>query len=114
MTDEKYRPSKLDDALTRIAEECSEVIKIVCKAQRFGLNDTHPQKGKKNIDLLAEELADVETARQDFLHILAASQPTPSDADLQAMMRDPRYWRDQDPTFVSKVTEGFQKLYGRK
>lgn len=33
------------------------------------------------------------------------------DMDLKAMMRDPRYWRDKDPSFVSKVTEGFQRLY---
>ncbi len=31
--------------------------------------------------------------------------------DLQSMMRDPKYWRDRDPSFVAKVTEGFQKLY---
>lgn len=34
--------------------------------------------------------------------------------ELQSMMRDPKYWRDQDPSFVAKVTEGFQKLYGNK
>lgn len=32
--------------------------------------------------------------------------------DLQSMMRDPRYWREKDPAFVAKVTEGFQKLFG--
>lgn len=31
--------------------------------------------------------------------------------DLQAMMRDPRYWRDKDPSFVAKVTEGFKGMY---
>lgn len=31
--------------------------------------------------------------------------------DLQAMMRDPRYWREKDPQFVSKVTEGFKSIY---
>ncbi len=34
--------------------------------------------------------------------------------ELQSMMRDPKYWRDQDPSFVAKVTEGFQKMYGNK
>ncbi len=32
--------------------------------------------------------------------------------DLQSMMRDPKYWRDKDPSMVRKVTEGFQKIYG--
>lgn len=31
--------------------------------------------------------------------------------DIQSMMRDPRYWRDKDPAFIRKVTEGFQKIY---
>ncbi len=31
--------------------------------------------------------------------------------DITSMMRDPKYWRDKDPSFVAKVTEGFQKLY---
>ncbi|MEM9469621.1 MAG: hypothetical protein AAF988_05605 [Pseudomonadota bacterium] len=34
--------------------------------------------------------------------------------DLQSMMRDPKYWRDKDPSFIAKVTEGFQRLYGEK
>jgi hypothetical protein len=34
--------------------------------------------------------------------------------DLQSMMRDPKYWRDKDPSFVAKVTEGFQRMYGDK
>jgi hypothetical protein len=33
--------------------------------------------------------------------------------DLQAMMRDPRYWRDRDPSFVAKVTDGFKKMYAQ-
>lgn len=33
------------------------------------------------------------------------------EGDLQTIMRDPRYWRDKDPSFVAKVTEGFQRLY---
>lgn len=33
--------------------------------------------------------------------------------DLQSMMRDPKYWRDKDPSFVAKVTEGFQRLYSK-
>lgn len=35
-----------------------------------------------------------------------------AELDLHAMMRDPKYWRDQDPSFIAKVTEGFRNLYG--
>jgi hypothetical protein len=41
-----------------------------------------------------------------------AAAPATGEADLQSMMRDPRYWREKDPAFVTKVTEGFQKIYG--
>lgn len=49
--------------------------------------------------------------------VLVEKKPKPTNADvleLQYMMRDPKYWRDQDPSFIAKVTEGFQKLYGGK
>jgi len=46
--------------------------------------------------------------------ISATSDINKSDAmDLQSMMRDPKYWRDKDPSFVAKVTEGFQRMYGK-
>lgn len=31
-------------------------------------------------------------------------------ADLCAMFRDPRYWRDRDPEFCAKASEAFRKL----
>ncbi len=34
-----------------------------------------------------------------------------SDDDLRRMMRDPKYWRDQDPEYVRKIENGFKKLY---
>lgn len=37
-----------------------------------------------------------------------------SENDLQSMMRDPRYWREKDPGFVTKVTEGYEALYNKK
>jgi hypothetical protein len=83
MTVEKYRPTSLDDCLTRIAEECSEVIKVVCKAQRFGLNDINPAKGKRNIDLLFAELKDIEDAKEDFTKCLYQIIPAPYDQELQ-------------------------------
>jgi hypothetical protein len=32
--------------------------------------------------------------------------------DLDNMIADPKYWRDKDPAFVKKVTDGFKELYG--
>ena len=34
-----------------------------------------------------------------------------SDDDLRNMMKDPKYWRDQDPEYVRKIENGFKKLY---
>lgn len=34
-----------------------------------------------------------------------------SESDLRSMMRDPKYWRQKDPAFIGKVTEGFRRLY---
>lgn len=35
----------------------------------------------------------------------------PTEDELKEMMRDPRYWRDRDASFVGKVREGFRQLY---
>ncbi len=37
---------------------------------------------------------------------------TRGETDLRAMMRDPRYWREKDPSYVARITAGFQRLYG--
>ncbi len=34
-----------------------------------------------------------------------------TDNDLRRMMRDPKYWRDQDPEYVRKIENEFKKLY---
>lgn len=42
----------------------------------------------------------------------AAGQAGELDAEsLHEMMRDPRYWRDRDPEFIARVTEGFRTLF---
>lgn len=47
---------------------------------------------------------------------LAGRKSTPvqgglDEAELSSMMRDPKYWRERDPSFVQKVTQGFESLY---
>jgi len=34
-----------------------------------------------------------------------------SEDQLVGMMRDPRYWKKRDPEFLSRVTDGFKRLY---
>ena len=40
----------------------------------------------------------------------SAPQTGESEAELRAMMRDPRYWRSRDPQFIQRVTDGFRRL----
>jgi hypothetical protein len=40
------------------------------------------------------------------------SMSSNAEKDLQSMMKDPKYWRDKDPAFIAKVTDGFQSVYG--
>lgn len=39
------------------------------------------------------------------------SNPESTEDDLRGMMRDPKYWKQKDPAFISKVTEGFRRIY---
>jgi len=42
----------------------------------------------------------------------AADGPTgTSELDLKRMMKDPRYWKERDPGYVSRVRQGFRSLY---
>ncbi len=34
-------------------------------------------------------------------------------AELSSMMRDPKYWKEKDPAYIAKVTQGFESLYGK-
>lgn len=41
-----------------------------------------------------------------------ASGLAPDENALRSMMRDPKYWRDRDPSTIAQVTQGFQRIYG--
>jgi hypothetical protein len=40
-----------------------------------------------------------------------APQAGPNQGELDAMVRDPRYWRDHDPQLVRRIEDGFRRLY---
>lgn len=37
-----------------------------------------------------------------------------TEAKLNEMMQDPKYWKEKDPAYIDQVTKGFQQLYGQK
>jgi len=41
----------------------------------------------------------------------AMSTAPEGEDELRQMMKDPRYWREKNPVYVKKVTEGFKKIY---
>ena len=48
--------------------------------------------------------------------LAGSGDPAPGmgEEDLKQMMRDPRYWREQDPVLVGRVRDGFKRLYPDK
>lgn len=57
------------EALALLAEECAEVIQIVGKILRHGINSSHPDSGESNRALLEQELGDVRAAEEIVLRI---------------------------------------------
>lgn len=54
--------SKFDEALCILQEECAELIQVISKIRRFGIDtEVCTKPGKTNRDLLIEEAGDVQT-----------------------------------------------------
>lgn len=78
---------------------------------------------------LAEDVCKILTASADGIivlyHMMQESEPATADLrgtkeqtvsseqDLKKIMSSPAYWRDKDPSTVSKVERGFKQLYDR-
>jgi hypothetical protein len=45
------------------------------------------------------------------VEIQNSSEKKLSENDLRRMMRDPKYWRDNDSEYIRKIENGFKKLY---
>lgn len=47
------------------------------------------------------------------LHLRPQIADVPGTQDeIESLMKDPKYWREQDPSLIKRVTEGFRKVYG--
>ena len=51
--------SKENEILNILQEECAEVIQMVSKCRRFGMNESHLKNGGTNRERLTEEIGDV-------------------------------------------------------
>ena len=50
----------IDQNLTILAEECAEVIQVIMKIKRFGVDHTHPKLKRSNREMLLQEIGDVQ------------------------------------------------------
>ena len=64
--DEKYLPTDQNGCLTRISEECAEIIQAVSKAQRFGIYNHHPETKESNLMAIMREYADLKHAIREL------------------------------------------------
>ena len=67
---------KIGHVSDRVIEECSELIKAICKARRFGLYDFHPKRPESNnqIEILTE-IKDVERVIAEYRTELEKDAP---------------------------------------
>lgn len=84
-----------EERLTLLAEECAEVIQIVCKIKRHGYRSRHPAGGPVNRELLEKEMGDVEFA----MNLLAENHDVSAEAISQhsgtARIRKKKYLHHQ-------------------
>jgi NTP pyrophosphatase (non-canonical NTP hydrolase) len=70
MSNPKYK--NIGHPSVRIIEECGEVIQAVCKCERFGIDNFHPDKpDENNLMRLESEINDVVEAFEDYKRSLS-------------------------------------------
>lgn len=79
-----------------------------CSAEKGHINDALHNGLRKIVCEAVDAVRALTAARA----MVAPSEADLPRSDLDALMRDPRYWRDRDPAVVKQVTEGFNRIYG--
>jgi len=69
--DEKYKdigfpPDQLIEECSEVITECSSLIKLICKARRFGWDSNHPAEVETNLQRVSSELGDLEIRIYEF------------------------------------------------
>ena len=65
MSDPRYK--NIGNPAIRLIEECGELVQAICKGERFGWNNCHPNRsGQTNLEELEAEMADVNEAFNSF------------------------------------------------
>lgn len=71
-----------------------------------------PEEIMEMINGTVEQLVNSENLEEIWTTKNGTSEIT--DEELREMMKDPKYWKDQDLEYVKKVENGFKKLYNDK
>lgn len=66
MSDPKYK--HIGSPLTRVVEECGEVLQTIAKVDRFGPSDCHPNRKVNNLDELRAEWRDLNEAYVEYIN----------------------------------------------
>lgn len=77
MTHPEY--AHIGDIETRVIEECAEVIKALCKVQRFGWFSYHPVTNISNLSEVIFEIQDLEKVLKELKIYIDDLQPSNND-----------------------------------
>lgn len=126
LTTEKLVPMILEMAAEFQADrELDRLVKEFGGSEKWNLVSSQLQEfGKKNLPPSAYEgLCCSYDGVMALYNMMKAGAKSPiakenggsfeamDESGLRTMMQNPKYWRDRDPAFIAKVSEGFQRIY---